>query len=297
MRQAIRELGPRRPPPVDTARARQPAGVTGERRSEAAANGWVDRHSRRVALLKRLLPTIGVALLLSIAIWPRLAPLWDRMRLVLPAIDLREAGELRMLNPRYAGTDRLGRPFVVTAASGRQVPDRQDLMSLQEPRADIKTHGGAEIVLTAATGMYQSQSQLLDLFGKVLLVHQNGTRFHTDSARVDVARNAAQGSAPVEGHGPSGDVSAAGFQIFDKGDTIVFTGKSAMVLRSARPAVDRTPPPAGLPAPVAASAARTAVEAKPLLTAARPAPAAKRAAATRRAKATSGKRTAAKKPR
>ncbi len=36
-----------------------------------------------------------------------------------------------MVNPRYAGADRTGRPFVVTAASGRQVPDRQDLMSLR----------------------------------------------------------------------------------------------------------------------------------------------------------------------
>ena len=31
-----------------------------------------------------------------------------------------------MVNPRYAGTDRSNRPFVVTAAIGRQVPDRDD---------------------------------------------------------------------------------------------------------------------------------------------------------------------------
>ena len=80
------------------------------------------------------------------------------------SIDLREAKELRMVNPRYAGVDRTGRPFVVTAASGRQVPDRQDLMSLRSPRADVKSQGGADIVLTAATGVYQSQGQLLDLF-------------------------------------------------------------------------------------------------------------------------------------
>src|ERR1700755_837870 len=110
--------------------------------------GWMggetgDVHSRRVALLKRLFPATGLALLLLITMWPKLAPLWDRMRLAFPAIDLREAGELRMRTPRYAGTDRTGRPFVVTAASGRQVPDRQDLMSLEAPKADVKTHGGA----------------------------------------------------------------------------------------------------------------------------------------------------------
>src|SRR5689334_20974699 len=89
------------------------------------------RHSRRVALLKRVLPAVGFGLLLLIALWPELAPLWNRLRLAFPPIDLREARELRMIAPRYAGIDRLGRPFVVTAKVGVQVPDRQDLMSLE----------------------------------------------------------------------------------------------------------------------------------------------------------------------
>jgi len=238
-----------------------------------------NRHSRRVALLKRVLPAIGVALLLLIAMWPRLAPLWERMRLAFPAIDLREARELRMLNPHYGGVDRLGRPFVVTAAIGRQVPDRQDLMSLEAPRADMKTHSDADIVVTAATGIYQSPVQLLDLFGQVTLVHQNGTRFVTDTARVDVANNTAEGGDPVVGQGPTGEVKAAGFQILGKGDTIIFTGRSDMLLRGAEPGTVKHTP-AALPAPVAAIATQIAAEAKPVLAVAtKPAPTARRAAA------------------
>lgn len=267
--------------------------------------GWIgagvdDRYSRRVALLKRLLPAIGVALLLLIAIWPRLAPLWERIKLSFPAIDLRDARELQMVNPRYAGVDREGRPFVVIAASGRQVPDRQDLMSLQRPRADLKTHGGADIGVTAITGVYQSQSQLLDLFGDVTVLHQNGTRFITQTARVDAATNTAQGSDPVEGHGPSGDLKAQGFRVLDQGDTIVFTGKSEMLLKGAQPATAVAKnAPAALPRPVAAAAAQAEAEAKPLLGAARPAPAARRAVAPARpspgAKPASRPKSAAKK--
>ena len=40
-------------------------------------------------------------------------------------------------------------------------------MSLERPRADMKMHAGADVVITAATGIYQSQTQLLDLFGEV----------------------------------------------------------------------------------------------------------------------------------
>ena len=228
----------------------------------AASVGGPGRHSRRVALLKRVLPAAGVALLLLIAIWPRLAPLWERMRLAFPAIDLREARELRMINPHYSGIDRLGRPFVVSATVGRQVPDRQDLMSLESPRAEMQTHGGARIDITAVTGVYQSQSQLLDLFGGVTLAHQNGTRFVTEAARVDAAHNTAEGSDRVEGHGPSGDVKADGFRIFDKGDTILFTGHADMRLKAANPGTQNTAP-ATLPAPVAAAAARVAAETGP----------------------------------
>ena len=251
-------------------------------------SGAENRYSRRVALLKRVLPAVGLVLLLLITIWPRLAPLWERMRLGFPAIDLRDARELRMLNPRYLGTDRLDRPFVVTAAVARQVPDRQDLMSLEAPRADMKTHGGADIVVTSATGIYQSQAQLLDSFGEVTLVHQNGTRFITDAARLDIAHNAAQGDDPVEGHGPSGDVKAQGFRIFDKGDTILFTGRSDMLLKGAKLIAASTQPPA-LPPGVAATAARVEAQGKPMLAAATPHASAAKPAAT-------GRRTAAGAP-
>jgi lipopolysaccharide export system protein LptC len=193
--------------------------------------------------------------------------LLDRFRFAFPAIDLREARELQMVNPRYAGVDREGRPFVVTAASGRQIPDRQDLMSLQGPRADIKTHGGAEINVAAIRGVYQAQAQLLDLFGDVTLTHQNGTRFVTQTARVDAAANTAQGSDPVEGHGPSGDLKAQGFRVLNQGETVIFTGKSEMLLRGAKPVAAKSAP-AGLPKPVAAAAVQAEAEGRPLLRAA-----------------------------
>src|SRR5262249_25045112 len=135
-----------------------------------------DRYSRRVAWLKRVLPVVGMMLLVLVAVWPRLGPLLESVRLGFPVIDLREARELRMLNPRYAGIDRLNRPYVVTSAIGRQMPNRDDLMSLEKPRAEMIMHRGATVVVTAETAIYQSQVQLLDLFDDVNLVHENGTR-------------------------------------------------------------------------------------------------------------------------
>jgi lipopolysaccharide export system protein LptC len=233
-----------------------------------------DRYSRGVALLKLVLPAIGAALLLLVAMWPRLAPLIETVRLAVSAIDLRGAGELKMIDPRYAGTDRLNRPFVVTAKVGRQLPSRSDLMSLESPKAVMTVHGGAKVVLTAATGIYQSQAQLLDLFDNVVLTHQNGTRFVTRRAHADFAGNTAEGHDPIEGHGPSGDIWGQGFHVLDKGDTIIFTGHSHAILKGTKPAKSASPPhlPPGIVK--TAAALEAAATAPAALTPAAPPPAA-----------------------
>jgi lipopolysaccharide export system protein LptC len=235
-----------------------------------------DAYSRRVAFLKRVLPAIGVGLLLLVAGWPRLEPLLDSMRLTIPVIERRDARELRMVDPRYAGIDRLNRPYVLTAAAGRQMPGRGDLMSLDRPRGKLILHGGARVVLTAATGIYQTQSRLLDLFGDVTLTHENGTRFVTQAAHLDLAAEIASGHDPVSGQGPSGDITAQGFRVLDKGDRIFFTGRSYLLLK--RVVAGRAAPPQpALPATVEQTAARlataaVATRAKDAMPAARPRP-------------------------
>ena len=218
-----------------------------------------DRYSRRVAFLKRVLPAIGVTLLLLVAGWPRLTPLLESVRLGFPAIDMREARELRMVNLRYGGLDRYNRPYVVTAAIGRQVPDRDDVMALERPKAVMTAHDAASIVLTAATGIYQSQPQLLDLFRDVNLVHENGTRFVTQRAHANLSDNSAEGHDPVEGHGPSGDITGQGFRILSNGETIIFTGESSLLFKGTKSSSTPAEPPA-LPAVVEATAARIAAE-------------------------------------
>jgi lipopolysaccharide export system protein LptC len=233
-----------------------------------------DRYSRRVAFLKRVLPAIGVALLLLVAGWPRLAPLLESVRLGFSAIDVREARELRMVNPRYGGLDRYNRPYVVTAAIGRQVPDRNDVMALERPRAVMTAHSGASVVLTAATGIYQSQAQLLDLFTDVNLIHENGTRFVTRRAHLNLSDNSAEGHDSVEGHGPWGDITGQGFRVLSKGETIVFTGESSLLFKGIKPSGAPAEPPA-LPAAVESSVTRieAAVAASPIALPTRPPPA------------------------
>jgi lipopolysaccharide export system protein LptC len=187
-------------------------------------------YSRFVGLAKRILPAVAVALLVLVAAWPRLEPLIKNVHLLPPQIDLREARDLRMVEAHYSGIDRQNRPFVVTAEVARQNPTANDIISLEEPKADLTTANGGWIKVTAYTGVYQPQAQLLDLFGNVQLFQHKGNQFRTDSAHVDTANGTAEGHEPIEGEGPFGHVSGQGFRILDRGDTIIFTGRSHLEL-------------------------------------------------------------------
>jgi lipopolysaccharide export system protein LptC len=191
------------------------------------------RHTRVVAWLKWLLPMVAAMLLLIVGAWPQIQAGISQLATSLPRIDLRAARDLSMVNARYTGLDRHSRPFSVSADIARQTTTKDDLVTLEAPKADLALENGAWVALTALSGLYHTQPQRIDLFGEVNLFHDNGMTFRTESAVVDLAAGTAEGTERVEGHGPSGEVEATGFRILDKGAIVVFTGQSRMLLRGA----------------------------------------------------------------
>lgn len=187
-------------------------------------------HSRFVQRTKWALPSLAVALLMLIAVWPRLEAAFDHVRFGPPRIDLAEARRLRMVDPRYNGIDRNNRPYFLTAHSATQVTQGDNIISLDAPKADMTTTSGSWVELSGDTGTYQTQPQLLNLYGDVTLYQDRGNEFHTDSARIDMLNGTAQGDDTVHGQGPFGHVTAQGFTMYNHGDVIVFNGKTNLTL-------------------------------------------------------------------
>jgi lipopolysaccharide export system protein LptC len=187
-------------------------------------------YSRFVSLAKRILPVIALVLLVLVAAWPRLQDMLERVHFAPPQLDLREAQDVRMVQARYSGVDRQHRPFIITANVARQNPSANDIVALERPKGDMTTASGSAIEITARTGIYQPQTQLLDLFGDVRLLQDKGNEFRTGSAHVDMANGTAEGHEPIEGLGPFGHADGQGFRILDRGDVIIFTGQSHLEL-------------------------------------------------------------------
>jgi len=146
------------------------------------------------------------------------------------AITANETEDPSMVNPRYLGIDKGNQAFSITADLARRLGEGTPAVELEMPKADITLDDGTWLVLTAHSGVYQKERQSLDLSGAVNLFHDSGYEFKTTKASIDLENGLAKGTAAVRGQGPFGDLQGEGFRLIDKGKTIVFTGKSKLVI-------------------------------------------------------------------
>lgn len=189
-----------------------------------------NRYSLFVGLMKVVLPALAVALILLIVIWPQLNFDKSRFRVRVSDISLEQADSLAMLNARFEGLDEKNQPFSLTADEATQTAQQEGLIHLELPKGDITLEDGTWLAMNAREGVYSRDAQLLDLTGAVTLFHDRGFELRTEAAQVDLKAGSAEGFETVEGQGPFGALVAEGFQMLDRGERIIFTGKSRVVL-------------------------------------------------------------------
>ncbi len=189
-----------------------------------------DRYSMFVGTMKMLLPALAASLILLIVAWPQFTGEEKKFRLGVTKLGTDQLESLSMLNARFDGVDDRNQPFSLTADIATQSRDNENLIELELPKADMTMADGTWLALTARTGEFDREAQLLRLFGAVSLFHDEGFEMRTSAARIDLANVIAEGDQPVEGHGAAGSIRAEGFRILDRGRRIIFTGRSHLTL-------------------------------------------------------------------
>ncbi len=189
------------------------------------------RHGRLARFARIALPLAALGLAGLIFVWSRINPIIERIHISETEQAPEEIDTVTMENARFAGVDAQNRSFNVTAARAVQSADDSNHIDLQLPKADIVLASGAKVAVESDTGGLQRDTQILDLAGKVTLTQDRGYEFHTTKARVDLNERTAMGDAPVEGHGPQGQIQAEGFEILDGGTRVIFRGRSRAVFQ------------------------------------------------------------------
>ena len=192
-----------------------------------------NRYSVFVGFMKVLLPATAAALILLILAWPQFVLEEEGFRLSVSKLAPGQAESLTMLNARFEGLDGSNRPYTVTADIATQSESDKDLLTLERPKADITLADGTWLALTAKSGEYRKEVQLLDLIGSVNLFHDKGFELRTESARLRLDEGIAEGAQPVEGQGSIGTIQAEGFRVLDRGARIFFLGRSHLVIKRA----------------------------------------------------------------
>lgn len=190
-----------------------------------------NRYSIFVGYMKVLLPALAAGLVLLIVAWPQFTLEDDGFRLSVSKLAPGQAESLTMLNARFDGVDEQDRPYSITADMATQSESDKDLITLELPKADITLQDGAWLALTARSGEYRRESQMLDLSGSVSLFHDRGFELRSESARVYLDQGIAEGSQPVEGQSSIGTIQAEGFRVLDRGARILFLGRSHLTIK------------------------------------------------------------------
>lgn len=188
-------------------------------------------YARAIRLLKLIMPTVAAILIGAVAAWPQLRSNDNELPLAAAKVSPEEIENLAMINARFMGIDGRNQPFAVTAEMATEVSPRSQQVRLTAPKADITLENGTWVALTADYGVFRQADQTVELDGHVNMFHDAGYEFETATAFVDMAQGAAFGFEPIDGQGPFGTIVAEGFQVFDEGERVIFTGNATLVLR------------------------------------------------------------------
>jgi lipopolysaccharide export system protein LptC len=187
-------------------------------------------YTRFVMLMKITLPLIAAVLVGLVVVWPQFRDVREGFRIEIARLTHSLGGQ-EVSNARFTGTDSRGRPYTVIADTAAQAEGQPDVIRLEHPKADITMQGGTWIASSADVGLFHRVDQTLNLDGGVSLFHDQGFEMHSASARLDLKSGTAEGDKKVEGHGPTGTISAEGFRVLDNGARVFFTGPARLVVR------------------------------------------------------------------
>jgi len=209
-------------------------GLTTAPAADSAKSGPIRR--KRMSEMPRRRRS-AFAMLVLVAVWPRLAPEEDSFRIDLAAVGPTGGAKPQVLNPRLQGMDSEKRPFQITADLGSRTKTDtgSETYDLTNPKAEIVLTDGSWIALNADNGLFESDANILHLSGNVNLFHDEGYEFQTAAARVNLETSTASGDEPIDGQGPFGILQASGFRVLDSGERILFIGPAKMTVFEGAP--------------------------------------------------------------
>lgn len=216
-------------------RATAAAGARSAAATGAGYGGF--RTYRRV--LRWALFGVAVLSILAIVIWPELKPSTTRIQIASVTTSDTSIPSDRdtAVDAKFTGSDRYGRPFNITAPHAENTGNNDGGLNLTSPVSDMTLADGRKVHLTANRGIYNPNTRIVDLYGNVVFIDDNGYRVESPTATIHLDEALITGSDPVTGYASFGQVDGVGFRVVDSGEHVFVNGPARMRITSAQPKV------------------------------------------------------------
>lgn len=218
-------------------RAIENVAVLGRDRRRTRASAGSPGHaaySRAVRLMKIILPALAAVVVGLVLLWPTLMDSAPDLAFDPSELPLEALQTLTMTGAQYAGVDDRNRPYTVSAERIAEAEPGSGLIRLVAPQADMVVDNRTWISASAAWGDYDQDARSLALDGGVMVFHNQGYHVSAETVTIDLAGGTARSDTRVTGHGPAGEVEAAGFRLDRDGGTLYLKGPARMVIRPDR---------------------------------------------------------------
>ncbi|NJL07142.1 MAG: LPS export ABC transporter periplasmic protein LptC [Methylacidiphilales bacterium] len=182
------------------------------------------RHSRRVRVLRILVPAVAVVMILAPLLYSAIrsiaitVPLGDFGRLVL------SGSKLTMESPRLAGFTKDNQAYEVAARRAQQDVTQPHLVELEDIRAKVDLADKGRADMTAEHGLFDAKTEILTLSRGIFLKSTEGYEGRLTEAKIDVRAGTIVSSQPVELKFLQGDLRANSMDLRDKGQIVRFEG-------------------------------------------------------------------------
>jgi len=182
-------------------------------------HGKARAHSALVRLLRWVLPAIMVGVVVLLAVLVGVHAVRRHA-----AAHKDASTPIRMLNPHFYGRDNQGRAYVLGAQQAARDERAFQQVLLWYPTITQDVNGPHPSTLTADTGLYHEDTRILLLRGHVKASGAKSSHFASDEAVVDTRTGTVKGPDALSSQTSMGDLQSKSFDIFDKGDRLVFKG-------------------------------------------------------------------------
>lgn len=164
-------------------------------------------YSRFVAWVKIILPLGALALMSSLVLFSR--SIDPEGALTYSELDLKDLARKQAVSrPTYSGVTSDGAAIIVRAKTARPEFKTPGTGSATDLIADIAFPDGARVHATAETGRLDTTARQADLTGNVRIETSIGYVMTTEALHTNLDATDIHTSAPVEGHGPLGQLNA-----------------------------------------------------------------------------------------